>query len=102
MSERVKMTVEMEVTIPQALALQSMFKYWNLLANAGGSREVAFTVDGDGDFKPRCNISFDGDVPELTDEMREMAVVKDKYGDKTYDYDPIAWHLRDIEEKANE
>ena len=95
MSDRIKMKIEMEVTVPQALALQSMFKYWNYLGNVGSSREVAFYVDGDGNFKPRSNISFESDVdlPKLTDEMEKISIVKDKGGDRTYDYDPIAWHL---------
>lgn len=99
MSERIKMKVEMEVTVPQALALQSMFNYWNCLASAGGSREVAFYVDGDGNFKPKCEVSFDGDIPELTKEMEKMSIVKDKGGDRTYDFDPIGWHLRDDKKK---
>ena len=36
MSKRIKMNIEMDVTVPQALALQSMFEYWNILANMGG------------------------------------------------------------------
>ena len=102
MSERIKMSVEMEVTIPQALALESMFNYWNCLANAGGSRKVAFYVDGDGNFKPKCNISFDGDVPELTKEMAKLAIIDDKGGDRVYDFDPIGWNLRDKKEKEKE
>jgi hypothetical protein len=93
MSKRVKMKIEIDATIPQALALQAMFEYWNYLGGVGGSRQVAFYVDGDGDFKPKCKISFDGEVPELTKEMAKMAIVKDMAGDRVYDYDPIGWHL---------
>ena len=32
MNDRIKMTVNMDVTIPQALALQAMFEYWNKLS----------------------------------------------------------------------
>ena len=99
MSERIKMRVEMEVTVPQALSLQAMFKYWNYLASAGGSREVAFYCDGDGDFKPKCFVSFDGDIPELTKEMESIAIIKDSGGDRTYDFDRIAWKLRDLKEQ---
>ena len=94
MSEKIKMTIDMQVTVPQALALQAMFKYWDHLASAGGSRTVAYNVDGDGNFKPKCNVSFDRDIPELTKEMEELAVVRDSGGDRVYDFDPIAWHLR--------
>ena len=94
MSERVKMKIEIEATISQALALQAMFEYWNYLGGAGGSRRVAFYVDGDGDFKPNCKMSFDGKVPELTKEMAKMAIIQDNGGDRVYDFDPIGWHLR--------
>lgn len=93
MSDKVKMTVEMEVTIPQALALQAMFEHWNLLANMGGSRYVGFFVDGDGNFHPKCDISYDKQIPKLTDELRELAVVEDKHGNKKYDFDAIAWKV---------
>jgi hypothetical protein len=90
-NERLKMTVEMEVTEPQALALQAMFEYWDRLASIGSSRFVAFMVDGDGNFKPRCKVSFSEPIRELTTEMRAAAVVDEKYGDRKYDFDPIAW-----------
>lgn len=93
MSKKVKLTVEMEVTIPQALALQAMFNYWNDLSILGSSREVGFYVDGDGDFHPNCNISFLGDakVPKLTKELAKIAVVsEDGSGNRIYDYDFIA------------
>jgi hypothetical protein len=93
MSEKVKMTVNMEVTIPQALALQAMFAYWNLLANVGSSRYVSFFVDGDGNFHPKCDVTYDKPIPFLTDELRDLAVVKDNGGDRTYDFDPIAWEI---------
>ncbi|MCD6434904.1 MAG: hypothetical protein J7L15_00725 [Clostridiales bacterium] len=95
MSERIKMTVEMEVTIPQALALQSMFKYWDFLSDVGGSREVAFYVDGDGNFHPKCFVSFDEDIPELTDKLEKLAIRKDNGGNRVYDFDSIAWSIRE-------
>jgi hypothetical protein len=101
MSEKIKINIEMEVTIPQALALQAMFKYWDYLGQAGGSREVAFYIDGDGDFRSKSKVSFSKDIPELTEEMEKMAVIKDKNGDRTYDYDPIAWHLRKLREEKS-
>lgn len=92
--ERLKMTVEMEVTEPQALALQAMFKYWNYLASIGSSRFAGFYVDGDGNFKPKCKIALSEPIRELTDEMCEIAVVEDRGGNRNYDFDPIAWSLR--------
>jgi len=94
MKERVKMVVEIEATVPQALSLQAMFEYWNHLGSAGGSRRVAFYVDGDGDFKPKCKVSFEGEVPKITKEISKLAIVEDKGGDRLYDFDPIGWHLR--------
>jgi len=88
-----KMTVKMEVSTPQALALQAMFEYWNLLSSLGGSREVGFYVDGDGDFHPKCEIEFDEAVPELTNELKKISIVKDEDGNRIYDYDSIAWKL---------
>ena len=90
-----KMKVEMDVTIPQALALQAMFEYWNQLSAMGGSRFAGFYVDGDGNFHPKCDITYDTPIPELTDEMREAAVVNDDNGNKKFDFDPIAWMLHD-------
>lgn len=92
-NDRIKMTVEMEVTEPQALALQAMFKYWNYLASVGSSRFVGFYVDGDGNFKPKTKITFSEPVHELTDEMCKISVVTDRDGNRNYDFDPIAWKI---------
>lgn len=94
--ERTKMVIEMNVTQSQGLALRAMFEYWNHLANIGGSRKVGFYVDGDGNFKPECNVKFEA-TTELTDEMRNISIVEDNDGDRTYDFDPIAWKLDRIE-----
>jgi hypothetical protein len=97
------MTVTIDVTESQALAMQSMFEYMEHLGNAGGSRKVAFYADGDGNFKPHPTISYDKPLAhELTDEMRKLAVVEDMDGDRVYDFDPIGWKLRDLEEAEAE
>lgn len=96
---RVTMHVRMRVTPAQALALRSMFSYWNVLASMGGSREVGFYVDGDGNFKPNCQTSLinphEVEIPELTDELKQLAVVRDNHGDKLFDFDPIAWKINE-------
>ena len=69
MADKIKMTVSMDVTVPQALTLQAMFKTWNVFASRGHSDVVGFYVDGDGDFHPNCEVA--------------------------YDYDSIAWMLAD-------
>lgn len=97
MKKRVKLTVTMEVTLPQGLALQAMFKHWNRLASWGSSRMVAFYVDGDGDFKPKCQVSFDEPMPELTEELEKSAMVvndgKRIGSGYDFDFDPIAWKI---------
>ena len=96
MNEKIKMNVEMEVTVPQGLALQAMFEHWNKLAGMGCSRMIGFYVDGDGNFHPKCKISFDQEVPPLTEELIKAAKVgiKDKNGvDCNFDFDGIAWLL---------
>lgn len=93
MSDKVQLTVKMEVTVAQALALEAMFEYWNNLGSMGSSRNVAFFVDGDGNFQPNCKVSFEGEVPKLTDELREKAISEEVDGDRIYDFDVIAWSL---------
>jgi len=96
-SKRVKMTVEMDVTVPQGLALQAMFKHWNRLASWGSSRMVAFYVDGDGNFKPKCNVTFAEEMPELTEDLEKAAMVMDEHQNPQrridFDFDSIAWKL---------
>lgn len=98
--DRIKMTVTFDVTIPQALALQSMFNTYNLLSNMGASRDVAFFVDGDGNFHPKCKVTFDNsDIPLLTPELEKMAS-NNTTDDPLlkFDFDTIAWHIRDMME----
>lgn len=93
MSNRITMTVTMQVTVPQALALQAMFQHWNRLASMGSSRDVSFYVDGDGNFKPRCEVAFNEPVPELTEELAQLALVREH----TFDFDAVAWKLREAQ-----
>lgn len=101
------MTVEFEVTEPQALTLQAMFEEWNYLSNIGASRHVSFFVDGDGNFHPKCKINYDQNITKLTEEMKEIAKFRTNlYFDIGYDFDKIAWYMRDnsnpLEENINE
>lgn len=95
MSDKIKMKIELEVTEPQALTLQAMFEYMEQLGGMGASRYVAFYADGDGDFRPKPEITFDQPVRPLTDEMRKAAVVEDEHGHRKYDFDPIGWMLHE-------
>lgn len=97
--ERVKLTVTMEVSAPQAYALQEMFKWWNFCSSAGMSRRVAFFVDGDGDFHPNCEVKTEPALPELPKEQSRMAVAEDNHGHSLYDYDSIGWSLHDDENR---
>ena len=96
MADRLKLTVQMDVTEAQAVALRAMFEYWTYCGRIGRSREVAFYVDGDGNFQPRCVVTTDKPVPELTDELRELAIARDTNGSRTYDFDQVAWKLRQM------
>ena len=104
-NDRIRVAVYLTATVPQALALQAMFEYWNRLAGVGSSRRVAFYVDGDGNFHPDAqfvNLSMEK-LPHLTDEMREAVVVTGKEsGDYVFDFDPIAWMLRKEKELYEE
>ena len=98
------MVVKMDVTIPQALALQAMFAHWNRLAGMGASREVAFYADGDGNFHPNCEVSYSeelGFTKEEWDELHQLARVyyedsgKDRFNEPMalFDFDSIAWRI---------
>lgn len=94
MSKRIKMTVEMDVTVPQALALEAMFKHWNRLSSWGSSRMIPFYVDGDGDFHPNAVCTYSETIPELTQELEQLAMVEnDNNGQVSFDYDAIAWKI---------
>jgi len=96
MIERLEMTVKMQVTPAQALALQAMFNHWNLIANWGSSRMIGFFVDGDGNFKPKCEVMFSAPMPELTAELERAAVTSDDgNGTRNFDFDGVARRLND-------
>ena len=88
------MNVTMNVTPAQALTLKAMFDYWNQLSSWGSSRKVGFYADGDGNFHPKCQITFSEELPELTDELRRAAIAEESDGDRLYDFDAVAWRLK--------
>lgn len=93
MSDNVKLTIKLDVTVPQALAIKAMFEKWNELSDLKSSRYVEFFVDGGGEFNTHCQVTCDGDLPELTLPIRELALVKSADGTFSYDSDPIYWAL---------
>jgi hypothetical protein len=94
MTKRIEMTIKMQLTEPQALAMQAMIEHWNRLAAQGSSRMIAFYVDGDGNFKPNATWQYSEPIHPLTDEMRKAAIVENRSGKAEFDFDPIAWILR--------
>lgn len=93
MTKKIKMTVNMDVTIPQALALQAMFETWNAFASTGHSNIVGFYVDGDGNFQPHCEWAYSEEIPAMTDKLRESALMENALAEVSFDFDPIAWEL---------
>ena len=99
-SRKIEMTVTLNVTIPQALALQAMFDHWNSLSSMGSSRQVSFYVDGDGNFHTHAQCRFSEEIPELDNHLRDLAELSGKPSiDHTgspmaaFDFDAIAWTL---------
>ena len=92
MSERTTVTVTLELTAEQRIALEDMLATWNFLGSAGASRWTAFYADGDGNFQPRATI--DGRKPEYTALITEAQKWQgDEY---RIDFDAIGWALHDI------
>ena len=99
MAERTEMTIKLQVTPAQGLALQAMLEYWNALSSMGSSREIGFFVDGDGNFHPQATVNFENPMLELTDELRQKAACRrDSDGaPECFDFDAISWALRNID-----
>ena len=97
MSKKLDLTVKFKgVTEAQAVALRSMFKYWEHLGGVGSSRRVAFFCDGDGNFRPKVSFESSEDIlPSMIKELDELAVVEDDNGHRLYDFDSIAWKIEE-------
>lgn len=94
--QKVKLSVEMELTIPQALAVEAMFKHWNYLSNIGASRVVGFFVDGDGNFHPKCKVTQHNAEVVLTEELKKLACENtdvNSHKPIVFDYNSIAVKL---------
>ena len=100
-SRKIEMTVTLNVTVPQALALQAMFDHWNSLSSMGSSRQVSFYVDGDGNFHTHAQCKFSEEIPELDNHLRDLAELSDKNSSTdwagspmaSFDFDQIGWAL---------
>lgn len=94
MSEQIKMTVEMEVTPAQGLALQAMFERWNYLSRIGSSKVISFFVGGGLDFDPQCKVKFNKKIRTLSNRFKNAALMSESAAcDYSYDYDHIAYIL---------
>ena len=105
MSDKITMTVVMQVTEAQAIALREMFDYWNYLSNIGSSRKVSFYVDGDGNFHPYVQMLFNPPLASYFHQRRdiaEKAIAEDEDGDRLYDYDDVAWALYEARQALRE
>jgi len=99
MTDRAEMIIRIQVTEPQALAINAMFKYWTLLGNIGSSRKVVFYVDGDGDFQPNAKIDLPDGCRKLTPDLESMAVVGGaSSGNLIFDFDSISAQLHQGDE----
>lgn len=106
--DRVDMTIRLPNLKPaQAIALHAMFRLWQQCGAEGSSRMVAFMVDGDGDFRPKPEITFSADVyAGMSDEQKQHLwriaqtslppgeTPRSMEGRPEFDFDPVAWALR--------
>lgn len=96
-----KVTLTFEgVTRAQAIALHAAANKMAYLAGIGSSRYVAFFADGDGNFRPLVNCDIDPDPYEgMTDDQRQTlrakALVKHDGTTHYFDFDPVAWAMRE-------
>lgn len=62
---RIKMTVNLEVNVLQALTLRAMFKHWNNTSANGCTEAVGFLVNELGNFSPKAECYFSEQIPEM-------------------------------------
>lgn len=102
MNKRIKMTVELDVTIPQAVALKAMFDHWNYLSSIGSTKSISFLVDGGGNFHPNATCTTSEEIPELTKAMEKLIcidgdVTLPKKDDLIFDFDQLDLYLNSQE-----
>lgn len=88
MDHKLKMTVTMEVTKDQALALQAMFEHWNRTATWGNDHSIGFMINGStrDDFYPNCKYDFSEPIIPLNDEEMDMIIHRDDSINYYFDY----------------
>lgn len=97
MNDKVTMTVVLpDLTEAQAIALEAMFRRWRYLGGVGSSRAVSFYADGDGNFRPKPQVSFSRDpYPTADEDQREKLRAFAEKSENNFDFDPVAWALRE-------
>lgn len=96
--ERRDFSVNMKVTEAQAVALNEFFRQWNSLSSGGGSRFVAFYVDGDGTFHPKCEVNAEWNLSQWKEEAKRAYVDSDNDIIR-YDADGVSAAIRHKKEK---
>lgn len=83
------LVIKMENVSPaDAIALKKMFEYMEFLGSSGMSRNCTFYADGDGSFRPKVNVDYPIELPEV-EEVRGW----DNSGNFKIDSDEIAWKV---------
>lgn len=90
--DKVQLTINLSVSVPQAYALIAMFNYWNICGKTGISREIGLETDGN--FNPMCEIKMTPQLPKMPEEQLKQAIVWDDQGNRKYAYDPLDWSLQ--------
>lgn len=83
--EKIRMKIVLEVTIPEALTLQAMFKHWNNIAEEKKFKTVALNFDGK--FNPKCDVQFS--MPPLSEEIEISALSCDEEGLEIFDFNNL-------------
>lgn len=86
MSKKFKMTVTMNVTEHQALALQAMFESWNNNSLWENDKVIGFYINGSGDFYPECKCEFERELTPLSDEELKAIRMQGQSTNHHFDY----------------
>ena len=102
------------LTDAQVIALADFFDAWDSNIIFGRSRYMAFYVDGDGNFRPKIEMSHssmedmglveeNGRTNELFRDLKRLATKENRPvpvdGRNAFDFDPIAWEIQKLREK---
>jgi hypothetical protein len=80
MEEDITFTLECTMKQRWVPHFLSMLSYMEYLGNVGSSRKVTLYSDGDGDFRPKFEISIDNNI-----DLRKVEPKEDNKGHRLYD-----------------